>query len=320
MLSLIITVKNEKENLPKWLESIVRQTKQPDEIIIVDGGSDDGSWEWLQTTASPSVKIFQKKGNIASGRNYAISRALGEIIAVTDAGCVYQQNWLQELLAPLEKKQAKFTSTAFYPWLENQDKLLFYLLAAATIPAQKEFKKDWLPSSRSTAFLKELWQSAGGYPEWLPYCEDIIFDFKLIKNGFKPFLIREPLVAWRPRPTLRAYFRQLYNYTRSDGHGKLFYGRQFIRYGAYIGLVVLLILATQNSLWWLWLLGLSGVVYMLKFWRRFWQFSNSKKIPARLAGLIAMPFIIVWGDLAKMAGWLTGVGERWSGKIKYQNL
>ena len=37
----------------------------------------------------------------------------------------------------------------------------------------------FLPSSRSVAFTRRAWEQVGGYPEWLDYCEDLVFDFAL---------------------------------------------------------------------------------------------------------------------------------------------
>ena len=48
------------------------------------------------------------------------------------------------------------------------------------VPAKIEFRDDWLHSSRSVAFSKKIWQNIGGYPEWIPICEDIIFDLNIL--------------------------------------------------------------------------------------------------------------------------------------------
>ena len=47
MISLITTVLNEKNNLADWLDGVLSQTVLPEEVIIVDGGSKDGTWEML---------------------------------------------------------------------------------------------------------------------------------------------------------------------------------------------------------------------------------------------------------------------------------
>ena len=319
MTSLVITVLNEKNNLPIWLLNIKSQTLLPDEIVIVDGGSTDGTWEWLQSQTDPILKIFQKKGNISVGRNFAISQAKSEIVVVTDAGCVYDKTWFFRISEPLLSGQADFVSTAFGPWLKDGDSFVKYLIAASTTPAKREFEKDWLPSSRSVAFRKELWQNIGGYPEWIPICEDIIFDLKLKKSGVNFCYIREPLVFWQPRPNLAAYFKQLFRYTKSDGHGKLWLNRHLIRYFTYFGGAFLVYLSFKINQQLLLLLVVLALLYMKKFWLRWYEYTRAKNIFFFIAGFIFLPVVIFVGDIAKICGWPVGVIERYTGKIKFQN-
>lgn len=320
MISLIITVLNERENLPEWLVHIKNQTLWPEEIIIVDGGSIDGTWEWLQSVAvvESGLKIYQKTGNIATGRNFAIQQARGDMIVATDAGCIYDPDWLKNLVATLANGKIQFAATAFGPWFKTSDKMLIYLLAAATIPASQEFKKDWLPSSRSVAFTKELWQNVGGYPEWIPICEDVIFNLKIKKIGIIPEYIRKPLVFWRPRTSLKSYFKQLSRYTRSDGHGKLWLKRQIIRYVTYISALIILFFSWRFS-WFLIFLIIGGAaIYLEKFWQRWLTFTTEKSLAFRLVGIVLIPAVILLGDLAKMIGWPRGVIERWTGQIIFE--
>lgn len=318
MISLIITVKNEKTSLPYWLESIRLQTKQPSEIIIVDGGSTDGTWIWLQSIASDQVRVFQKKGNIATGRNYAIEQASNEIIAVADAGCYYEPTWLAKLTEPLLKKQAEWTATAFGPWLLPTQPLLLFILAAATTPAPIEFFHPWLPSSRSVAFTKVVWRLVRGYPAWIPFSEDVIFDLTLKKKGVILQPINEVLVLWQPRTKVLAFMKQLYNYTRGDGHGKLWYTRQVIRFVVYGGSMLSVCLAFKTNIWWLLALATCACIYLFKFQRRFFIFAKLLPLNKKIIGMMMLPIIIGLGDMSKMVGWLIGILERWTGKIKYQ--
>lgn len=121
MVSLIATVFNEQENVEFWLDSLLAQSKIPDEIVIVDGGSNDGTWELLQKRSAeePRLKIFQRTCNISQGRNLAIENARGDIIVVTDAGCVYDRDWFRELGTTVGKEGVQFAATAFGPSLKK---------------------------------------------------------------------------------------------------------------------------------------------------------------------------------------------------------
>ncbi len=318
MISLIITVLNEKDTLPEWFASIKKQTQQPDEIVLIDGGSSDGTWEQLQKYASQSVVIKQSKGNISHGRNAAIRKAKGDVIVATDAGCVYADTWFEELVKPILSGKADFATTGFGPWLNTSDTFVTHLIAAVTIPKKAEFsQKGWLASSRSVAFLRSVWDTVGGYPEWIPICEDVIFDLKIKSNGFREAYILEPLVSWRPRTNLSSFCKQLFRYTKSDGHGKLFFGRQLLRYVVYLGAIVLLMCGTALCI----VVLLAGIcLYSYKFLSRWWSFTKSKTWTYRLVGSLCIPFMLGLGDVAKMAGWPIGVFERKSGKIRYQSL
>lgn len=320
MISLIATIFNERDNAPQWLESLFAQSEIPDEIVIVDGGSTDGTWEWLmaRATAEPRLKVLQKKSNISQGRNVAIAHASGDVIVVTDAGCVYDADWFKRLSVAMRAEGAQFAATAFGPNLKKKDRLLLYLIAAATTPAPAEFARDWLPSSRSVAFTKKLWESVGGYPEWIPICEDIIFDLKIKKKGVATRYVRTPLVFWRPRLSLQTYFKQLYKYTKSDGHGKLWLRRQLIRYGVYAGAITIFVFAALDAWWLLAVLFVAGLGYMYKFLKRLVVFAKGLSLSKRVGGFLVLPFIIAFGDIAKMCGWPVGVYERLAGMVKFE--
>lgn len=321
MISLIMTVLNEKSSLPSWFKSYKEQVRKADELVIVDGGSKDGTWEYLQEEKRnfTELKIIQRFGNISNGRNTAIAEAVGDFIVSTDAGCTYDKNWLAKIAEPLENKKGEWCATAFAPWIENGT-ILIVAIAASTIPAHCEFERDWLPSSRSVAFKKNLWQNVGGYPEWIPYCEDVLFDLKIQTIAGKPVFIREPLVFWQPRKNISAYFRQLYNYTRSEGHGKLNYWKQFVRYGTYLGVLAFILLSIIFSPIFVVPLVIGFFVYMTKYWHRWIEFTKQRNIFFKFSGYFIVPLVVAIGDVAKMAGFPVGIFERVSGKIKPNNL
>ncbi|MEZ4516065.1 MAG: glycosyltransferase [Chloroflexota bacterium] len=116
-ISLIATVKNEGEALRPLLDSILYQTRVPDEVVICDGGSTDNTLAILQEYQRwLPLRIVTAPGtNISQGRNRAIAAATGDIIAATDAGVVLTPSWLEELVAPFEAKQVAAVSGWFEP-------------------------------------------------------------------------------------------------------------------------------------------------------------------------------------------------------------
>ena len=128
------------------------------------------------------------------------------------------------------------------------------------------------------------------------------------------------MVFWRPRATLKKYFKQLFGYTRSDGHGKLWFRRQIIRYTSYfVGLVLLYLTFTKSWVFILVLL-LGMLDYMRRFWLRWLVFSEKLSSAHKILGFIILPAIVAFGDVAKLCGWPVGVYERRSGKIKFEKF
>ncbi|HJS27313.1 MAG TPA: glycosyltransferase, partial [Actinomycetota bacterium] len=100
-VSLITTVLDASDRVGAFLESLSWQTRPPDQVVVVDGGSTDGTLEQLRS--ADAVTLIEEPGaNIARGRNLAISAATHDVIAVTDADCVLERDWLERLVDPLE--------------------------------------------------------------------------------------------------------------------------------------------------------------------------------------------------------------------------
>src|SRR5215813_13521556 len=101
-VSLVSTVKDiGPQHVREFLDSPRAQTRQPEETIIVDGGSTDGTLEAFEEAGGITV-ISEPGANISRGRNVAIAAAAHEIIAATDADCTLDPHWLERLIAPIE--------------------------------------------------------------------------------------------------------------------------------------------------------------------------------------------------------------------------
>ena len=133
------------------------------------------------------------------------------------------------------------------------------------LPALEDIRpQTFLPSSRSVAFRKEAWEKVGGYPEWLDYSEDVVFDMKMIDCFGQFTFIPKAIVQFQPRSTMQQFARQYYNYASGDGHAGLFLHIHFIRYFTYLIAVPLGIYAALTVHPSIWLAGLmAGIAYIL---------------------------------------------------------
>lgn len=307
-VSLIATVRNEIGALDQWLAGIERQTRQPDEVVIVDGGSTDGTLERLQEWASnyPARIISAPGASISAGRNLAFRHATGDILAITDCGTIARIDWLERITAPFSDPDVDVVSGFFVP---NLGSMRDRALAAATLPDVEEIDSDrFLPSSRSVA-LRATWTRAGfTYSEWLDYCEDLIWDMQLKRAGARFTLAEDAIVTFSVRPDVRAFWKQYFLYARGDGKAGLFAKRHLVRYGTYLAAAT--VLARRRPIELL-LLVVAGMFHVWKPVRRLMRRDRDAGIPLpeTIATLPLVPLQMVIGDLAKMAGY--PVGLKW---------
>jgi GT2 family glycosyltransferase len=171
------------------------------------------------------------------------------------------------------------------------------------------------------AFRKSAWEAVGGYPEWLDYSEDLVFDIAL-RNAGKQFVFAPGAVAhFRPRSTLRAFYLQYYRYARGDGKANLWPKRHAARYATYaLGPVFAAwSLAHRESL-----LGKAGLLLVLFATLAYCRRPYARLLPAlrglstksALYTLALVPVIRLTGDIAKMLGYPEGVLWRLTHKRK----
>ena len=308
-VAVIATVLNEEASVGELIGSLANQTRLPDEVVISDGGSTDGTVERIGAAASGrlNVTILRLPGaNISEGRNAAVLHSTADVIAVTDAGVSLKPTWLEQLVTPFERRRGGLDVVSGF--FEPAPRTLFELAMGATVLPTKEDVNParFLPSSRSVAFTREAWRQAGGYPEWLDYCEDVVFDLALRKNGCVFGWAPEAVALFRPRQNLRAFWTQYFRYARGDGKAKLWLLRHASRYASYAGALAFLLGSRKR--WYLLLpVALGGVFHLQRPYQRLMPRLDGLHPTERAEALAWVPVIRVVGDLAKMAGYPVGV-------------
>ena len=326
-VSVIATVLDEGPAVEQLLQSLAAQSRTPDEVVIADGGSTDGTLETLRQWATsgklPLHVLHEPGANISEGRNAAIAAATGDAIAVTDAGVRLAENWLGALVDPFERHDgsADFSVAVVSGWFVADPHTLFETAMGATVlPHVREVQPEtFLPSSRSVAFRKVAWEAVGGYPEWLDFCEDLVFDLRLRELYSRFSFAPQARVSFRPRGNWRAFFLQYYRYARGDGKANLWLKRHTIRYLTYLvigpGLIAL---ATLHSPWWSLALLAGLAVYMATPYRRLWPMLAPYGLLDRAKAMLLVPIIRVVGDLAKMLGYPVGLAWRWRNRHRQE--
>ncbi len=327
-VTVIATVRNEEAAIGRLLASLQQQTFPPEEIIIADGGSTDRTVDIINDAAQRGlpVRVIDAPGaNIAQGRNRAIAAATGEIIASTDAGVRLAPQWLEELTRPFrsatspydtdvrrqESSHSRAVNVVSGFFAPDPQTTFEKAMGATVLPHIDDVRPhSFLPSSRSVAYTKAAWAQVGGYPEWLDYCEDLVFDLALRRAGCHFTFAPLALAYFRPRSSLRSFFTQYFRYARGDGKADLWRKRHAIRYVTYTLAPLALLIGLRYNIVWL-LLVAAGLAYCWRPWQRLWPSLSDERIANRLYALALVPIIRLVGDVAKMLGYPAGVWWRW---------
>ena len=270
MITLLATVLNEGDNIHHLMQSLTRQTRQPDEVLIIDGGSHDNTVDSITGYADrlPLRVIVEPGCNISEGRNRGIQEANGDILVITDAGVRLTETWLERITQPLLDDTGVHVVAGFFK--ADPQTPFEAAMGATVLPLADEIDPaTFLPSSRSLALRKSAALHVQGYPEWLDYCEDLVFDIRLQQTQPPFAFVPDAFVWFRPRSDMVSYFKQYYRYARGDGKADLWRKRHAIRYVTYFGLVPLIAwlgAAIQPFFWALFLAG--GIIYLYQPYQR----------------------------------------------------
>ena len=310
-VAVICSVLNEAAALDALLDSLLAQSRQPDEIAIADGGSTDGTIAAIERriAAGAPIRLIERPGsNIATARNAAIAVTTAPIVAVTDCGVRLEWDWLQRLVAPFDgPDRADVVGGFFRPDPRGPFEAA---LGATTLITEAEVSpEEFLPSSRSVAFRRAAWVAVGGYPEWLEHSEDVLFDLRLKGHGYRFVFAPGALVHFRPRGSAAAFFRQYFAYARGDGKADLWRKRHLARYLAYAAAPFVLLAGVWYKRLWPVAAVLAGA-YVATPYRRLLPWLRPLGPVGGLEALGWVPVIRLVGDVAKMLGYPVGVWWR----------
>jgi glycosyltransferase involved in cell wall biosynthesis len=315
-VSVILTARNEQATARQTIDSLLRQTRLPEEIVVTETGSSDGTLEVLRELAAESSVpihiIIMEDANIARGRNAAIAQARGPVIAVTDFGCQPEPGWLEYLVAPFEIDPATQVSAGRYAEATPSRYSLW--------PALPQIDpQTYLPPGGAAAFTKTAWESVGGYPEWLTLTgEDTYFDLELKRVCNQWAFVPEAVIRWVAPDSRTGRLHKSYRWAVGDGEiGVLarLYQRLLLKAGfLFLGPVVLAVIILLGVLNGWTLLWLSGLLLACV-----WFGWLLLRLPRR-GNLLASITYDAGLTAARLAGYLTGLRQqrlvdprRWQG-------
>ena len=224
-ISVISTVLNEEFGIRKFLDSIIAQTKKPNEVVIVDGGSKDNTFDILKEYSKKYnwIKAFQEKGaNIAKGRNIAIRKSKGEIIFTSDSSTIFEEKWIEKIAREFKND----IDVVFGTYYTSPQGIIERFLSSRLPDWNKIDPEKFIPSNRNVAFRRIVWEKIGGFPENLRRADDNWFHDKAHEKRFNYFFVKDAQVQWIFNRNFRQMLKLAFLDSKTEGFSSLFLKRK----------------------------------------------------------------------------------------------
>lgn len=322
-VSVIVPVRDEEQSIRELLDSLLQQTRPPDEIVITDGGSVDATPQIIEEYIRKGAPVRLIRAGAAlpgRGRNLGAAQASCEWLGFTDAGIRLAKDWLETLVARAEADDS--IDVVYGSWQPVTDTFFKQCAAIAYVPPPAPHGGVVVRprSIASTLLRREAWRAVNGFPEHLRSAEDLVFMDRVENAGYRSVFEPRAQVHWDLRPTLAATFKRFLVYSRNNIRAGLFRQWQstiLVRYGVLAVLFVAALIVEPSWVWfpiaaWLFMLAARAVVSIRR--NRLCYPASFLQNALRAAMVMCVLAVLDAAAIAGSIQWLLLDSFRWSRK------
>jgi succinoglycan biosynthesis protein ExoA len=226
IITIAMPVRNEGRFIKETLIQILGQDYPSDrfEVIVADGMSEDNTRQIVLEIIKnyPNVKLIENPGRLpSSGRNVGFRNGKGDIFLVIDGHCRIPTNYLlkdvancfeksgaqclgrpQPFVIPKKSNIEKAIALARSSWLGHSSNSFIHADTEGFVN----------PISVGCAYRREVFEKIGFLDESFDACEDVEFNYRVEKAGFRTFFSPKIAIYYYPREALSGLWRQLIRY------------------------------------------------------------------------------------------------------------
>ena len=216
-ISVILPVRNERAMLPRLIDELLRQNYPSDryEILVVDGGSSDGTADLVRRRFSNKhvrVKVLDNPGiRSSAGRNVGVRAAAGDVILFIDGHCTIPSHNLLEDTAAILAQTGAGCLCRPQPLLAASETHTGEVIAQIRSgQAEREMKSCGFidPVQGGCAYRRDVFSRVGLFDENFDGCEDAEFNTRVRRAGIRAYADPRLAVHYQPRKDVRALFHQ----------------------------------------------------------------------------------------------------------------
>ncbi|SCY57141.1 glycosyltransferase [Microvirga guangxiensis] len=328
-VALIMPIRNDAASVRPTMDAIYASTRMPDEIVVADGLSTDGTLELIKEYEGRGITITVVANPrlwAGGGRNAAVRATNCDILVLNDFGNIIEPDYIEKIVKPFESdEQIELVSGLFQMRVTSDfehcvaaihyyDNYVLERLNSDEV--RRLLPEIILPGGLCTAVTRRMWLAAGGQPEWLAKGQDKLFSRKVYALGGKSVVAPDARLWHHVRSNLGDLFRQVFFYGRGNGQMR-FISRHVVRlmmvYGSVSALLLLGFVSTAFPV-------LAALAFLAYIWR-----AGARKvllIDGRLKKLRYIPMaglVLVTRDIGSLLGHLLGWAE-WVARPKFRDL
>lgn len=203
-VTILISVYNKVETVEKCIKSLLAVDHPDKKIFVIDGYSTDGSFEILQRYKE-KIELYQVEGNYSKALNWALDRISTEYVALTDADCVVDKNWLKELMKPF--KEEDVIATAGYCGTPEDSSLLQVMIGFELENRFKRFPRYITRAPTMNLCVKTEIAKKVKFDEHQQVAVETDFGYRLTALGKMRYNPKAKIVHYH-RTTWKSYFKQ----------------------------------------------------------------------------------------------------------------
>ena len=196
-VSVILPVYNESNHISKAIDSIINQSYEDIEIIVIDDSSEDGTQEILSGISDERLKVCVRsdKSGVTSARNDGLGMVDGEFIAIHDADDWSDEKRFEKQISYLDKNsEVALVGTGAY--LVDREGNIQSRRRVDQSPSLSDLFEHNEFVHGSVMIRRNILEEIGGYDEWFTVAED--YDLWLrLADEYEVRNIDEPLYYFR---------------------------------------------------------------------------------------------------------------------------
>ena len=211
-ISVIIPVYNGQATLQQCLDSVLDQTYDNYELIVVDNNSSDNTKQIIQDFAAKDQRIkyvFEKKQSRGTARNTGVKNSQGDIIAMTDSDCVVSKDWLEIISKPIREQaelivQGNDSDIIGNYWTNMEQKFRQEFIARQIY----ENKYINYLDTKNFCINKQVLKNLNLFNTNIKNLEDYELKIRIIKENYKIFFLADLYVDHYHKSSLSSLARR----------------------------------------------------------------------------------------------------------------